>query len=241
MAEPGDTSAPRRARLLALAGFVVFLAAAAVAWRWTPLSGWIDVQTLSARVRAFASTPLAPLWVVVAYMLGSLAAVPVTLMIVVTALVFGGWQAFGIALAGSLAAAALTFGIGRGLGREFVDRIAGDRLRALNRHLGREGLPTIVALRVLPVAPFTVVNLAAGALNVRLRDFLLGTLLGMLPGILAITVFSDRIAALLQDPSPTAIGSLVAVAVATVLGAIGLRRWARRAARDGGPPARAPR
>lgn len=221
---------PKRGRLLALAGFVVFVAAAAAAWRWTPLSQWIDVQALATRVRAFATTPMAPLWVVGAYMLGSLVAVPVTLMIVVTALVFAGWQAFFIALAGSLSAAALTFGIGHGLGREFVERIAGDRLRALNRHLGRRGLPTIVALRVLPVAPFTVVNLAAGALNVGLRDFLLGTLLGMLPGILAITVFSDRVAVLLQDPSPAAIGTAVAVAVAIVLGAIGLRRWARRAA-----------
>jgi phospholipase D1/2 len=236
MAELKGAPAPRRARLMALAAFVVFLAAAAAAWRWAPLAEWIDVQALAARVRAFATTPMAPLWVVLAYMLGSLVAVPVTLMIVVTALVFGGWQAFGIAVAGSLAAAVLTFFIGHGLGREFVERIAGDRLRALNRLLGRRGLPTIVALRVLPLAPFTVVNLAAGALNVRLRDFLLGTLLGMLPGILAITVFSDRVAALLQDPSPVAIGTLVAVVVVSVLGAMALRRWARRAEGPDAPP-----
>jgi len=72
------------------------------------------------------------------------------------------------------------------------------------------------------------VNLAAGASHVRLRDFLLGTALGMLPGIAAITVFSDRVLAVLREPSATALALLLMVAAAVAAGAYALNRWLGR-------------
>jgi uncharacterized membrane protein YdjX (TVP38/TMEM64 family) len=154
--------------------------------------------------------------------------VPITLVIVVTSLVFGAWTAFGYALVGSVAAATLTFGIGHMLGRDLVSRLGGERLNRLNRRLGRSGLLAVVAVRVLPLAPFTVVNLAAGASHIRLRHFLLGTLLGMSPGIVAVTLFSDRLLAVLRDPSPMTLALLALVAAAAGALAWGLRRWLRR-------------
>lgn len=217
-----------RRRALLLAGFVVLLALTAAAWRWTPLSALVDLQSLADRARTLLQGPLAPLWVLAAYVVGSLLAVPVTLLIVVTALLYGAWPAFGYALAGSLLAAALSFGIGHALGRDLVGRLGGERLNRLNARLGRRGLLAVVTVRVLPLAPFTVVNLAAGASKIRLRDFLLGTVLGMLPGILAITVFSDRMLAVLRDPSGPALAALAAVAAALVGALWGLRRWLHR-------------
>ena len=58
----------------------------------------------------------------------------------------------------------------------------------------------MVALRALPVAPFTLVNLAAGAGAIRLSDFILGTLIGMAPGLELIAVLGDRLR-LLADHS----------------------------------------
>lgn len=222
-----------RRRALLLAGFVLLLALTAAAWRWTPLSALVDLRAVAAGAQALLQGPLAPLWVLAAYVVGSLLAVPVTLLIVVTALVYGAWSAFGYAMAGSLLAAALTFGIGHALGRDLVGRLAGERLNRLNARLGRRGLLAVVTVRILPLAPFTVVNLAAGASKIRLRDFLLGTMLGMLPGILAITVFSDRVLAVLRDPSGTTLATLAAVAAALVGALWALRRWLRR--RDAGP------
>jgi len=57
-------------------------------------------------------------------------------------------------------------------------------------------------VRLLPIAPFSVVNAVAGASHIRLREFLLGTALGMLPGIFAIVVFVDRVTAAVTDPRP---------------------------------------
>jgi len=53
-----------------------------------------------------------------------------------------------------------------------------------------------------------MVNLVAGATPLSLRDFLLGTALGMSPGIVLMSAFVDRLAEALRNPSPLAFGVL---------------------------------
>jgi hypothetical protein len=74
-------------------------------------------------------------------------------------LALGPLPGFVYGLIGSLSGAALTYGIGHALGRDAVRRLAGSRLNSLSRRLARRGL---LAVRVIPVAPCTVVNLVAG-------------------------------------------------------------------------------
>jgi uncharacterized membrane protein YdjX (TVP38/TMEM64 family) len=83
-------------------------------------------------------------------------------------------------------------------------------------------------LRLLPIAPFTVVNLAAGASELRLRDFVLGSTLGMLPGILLLTAFGDRLGAWLRQPDTVNLAILLSLTFAVVLLALLLGWWARR-------------
>jgi uncharacterized membrane protein YdjX (TVP38/TMEM64 family) len=82
----------------------------------------------------------------------------------------------------------------------------------------------MTALRVVPVAPFTVVNLVAGASHIRFRDFALGTLLGMIPGTLALVVLSDQVVAALRSPDAAHIALLVGLAALIGLGTWGIRR-----------------
>jgi uncharacterized membrane protein YdjX (TVP38/TMEM64 family) len=44
----------------------------------------------------------------------------------------------------------------------------------------------VIVIRMLPIAPFAIVNMIAGASHLRIKDFVLGTMLGMLPGTLLI-------------------------------------------------------
>jgi uncharacterized membrane protein YdjX (TVP38/TMEM64 family) len=90
--------------------------------------------------------------------------------------------------------------------------------------LAKRGLLTVMVVRVVPVAPFTVVNLIAGASHIRFRDFLIGTVFGMTPGIMAIVLLVDRARASIRAPNPENILTLVAVAVAVVLAAFVLSR-----------------
>jgi uncharacterized membrane protein YdjX (TVP38/TMEM64 family) len=215
----------------AIAGLLLVAGALAAAWRWTPLSEWVDIGLLvqMAQVaQAFVNTPAAPAWVLGAYLLASLVAFPITLVVVATALLFGPVEGFVYALSGSLLGAVATFWIGHFLGRGTVRRLAGTRLDALSRRLGRRGLLAVMAVRMIPVAPFTVVNVVAGASHIRLRDFLAGTVLGMAPGILAVIVFSDRIRAAVYAPSLPSLAWLAVAIVFIGAGAFGLQRWLRR-------------
>jgi uncharacterized membrane protein YdjX (TVP38/TMEM64 family) len=65
------------------------------------------------------------------------------------------------------------------------------------------------------VAPFAIVNLIAGASHIRLKDFLIGTALGMSPGILIITLFADRLLQTIINPGWT--NALIALALATAM------------------------
>ena len=87
---------------------------------------------------------------------------------------------------------------------------------------------TIVTLRIVPVAPFTVVNVIAGAANISWRDFALGTLIGLLPGVTAIAFLAERLVAAVRDPGVGSTTVLLLAASAVAAGLYHLRRWLRR-------------
>ena len=79
------------------------------------------------------------------------------------------------------------------------------------------------------MAPFILVNLGAGALRVRLRDYVLGTALGLLPGTVLISLFMRQVQRAVQTATPGAWLALAAGAL-LVLGAVWWlqRQWRRR-------------
>jgi phosphatidylserine/phosphatidylglycerophosphate/cardiolipin synthase-like enzyme/membrane protein DedA with SNARE-associated domain len=225
---------PRAARRIVVVTALLLAATAlTAAWRWGPLGEWLDIDTLRTLGAAVERSMLAPLYVLASYVAASLVAMPITLLILATTLVFGPLTGVAYALAGSLAGAAVTFWIGRALGRGTVRRLAGKRLNALSRLLARRGVLAVLTVRILPVAPFTVVNLVAGAAQVRPRDFLLGTAFGMAPGIVAVSLFSGRLSAIVMEPSAANLAWL-ALALAVIAGAgFMLYRWLGRSAHLG--------
>lgn len=229
---PPDERAPAHRRIVAGVSILVGLLALAAAWRWTPLGDYLDVDSLTGLVAGFRGYPAAPFIALGAFVLGGLIVVPVTLLIVVTALAFGPWEGFIYSVIGVLASAALVYGVGHGLGRDTVRRFAGSKLNRLSRRLAQRGVLTMAIVRLIPVAPFTVVNLVAGASHIRFRDFVAGTALGMIPGIAAITLFVDRVGATLRDPGPGTFLVLGAVVLLLVLGMYGLRRWVLKRTKD---------
>src|SRR6185503_9005646 len=114
---------------------------------------------------------------------------------------FGPWVGVAYASLGIMLAAAANYFVGRGMSRSTVRRFAGERLSRISEILKRRGVVAVTAVRVVPVAPFPVIGLVAGAIRVRLSHYLLGTLFGMLPGAIATTVFGDQLTAALRDPS----------------------------------------
>jgi phospholipase D1/2 len=200
-----------RQRMVVIALFVVALAGLALAWRYTPLAGVIDFDTMSSYAEQIAQSPFAPLAVMLAYVIGGLLVVPVTLLIGVTAAVFGPLLGGAYALAGALLSACATYAIGRRLGHDSLRRFAGRRLNRLSQRLGHRGLLAMVIVRLLPIAPYSMVNVVAGASHIGWRDFLLGTAIGMAPGIVGIALFVDRAVVAIRHPGPMTFAALIAI------------------------------
>jgi uncharacterized membrane protein YdjX (TVP38/TMEM64 family) len=72
----------------------------------------------------------------------------------------------------------------------------------MNRLISKHGALAVAAVRMIPVAPYSLVNLAAGAVRVPFREFVVGTFLGMSPGVFGITFFENQVEELLRDPKP---------------------------------------
>jgi uncharacterized membrane protein YdjX (TVP38/TMEM64 family) len=153
---------------------------------------------------------------------------PVNVMIAATGAAFGPLLGFVYGLVGSLVAAAVVFGLGRVTGRDLVRRFAGRRINAVSRRLNRHGLWAMTLLRLLPVAPFSLVNLVAGASEIRFRDFMLGSVFGIAPGAVLMTLFGDRLGAWLRRPDAANLAILGGVTLAAVALAVALRHWSRR-------------
>jgi len=204
---------------------LVLLFGLAAAWRWTSLGHWVNVQTIASWETSLQQSAAAPLFVIGAYLLGGLVVFPVTLLIVATAFAFGPWTAVIYSLLGCVTSAMLAYAIGYLLGRDTVARLTGPRLRRLNRLIGRHGILAIVVIRMLPVAPYSVVNLAAGAARVPFRDFVLGSVIGISPGVIGITLFEDQLEQMIRSPSLLTLVTLAVILSLMLLGVTWFRRW----------------
>jgi len=197
----------------------------AAAWRWTPLGDWMNIDRLIGQAHALNAHPATPLLVVAGIAVAGSLAVPLTLLVVAVVLAFGSLPGFFYSLAGAELSALLTYALGQGAGRDLVRRYAGKRLNSVSKKLSKRGLLTIVTLRIVPVAPFAVINLVAGASHIRFRDFALGTLVGLLPGLVAIALFADGLVQSIRDPDSGSFAWLAAVVIVIALAAFGLRKW----------------
>jgi len=122
---------------------------------------------------------------VIAYAILTLTPAPKAVIGIAAGLAWGLWVGALLVLVGAITGAALSFWIGRMLGRDAVEQYTGGRVRAVDEMLQKRGLISVIALRLIPLIPFTVINYAAGLTAVRVRDYMLGTAIGIIPGTMA--------------------------------------------------------
>ena len=218
-------------RLALVTGLLVALVALGLLWQWLAMQDLLTVETLMALAKgavAWREAPWAVLVVMAVYAGASLVMFPLSLLVALTGLLFGPWWGFAYALAGTLAASMLTWWVGRRLGREALMRHGGRRLHGLSRYLSGRGIRTMTLVNLLPLAPFTLTNMMAGAFRLRFRDYMIGSLLGITPGLAGVTLLGSQLGQLATAESRgellwAAGGLLVGVALL-----VGLKRWSDR-------------
>jgi uncharacterized membrane protein YdjX (TVP38/TMEM64 family) len=213
---------PAWGKLLAI---VVVIAALAAAWRYTPLSEYITAQRITGWARAIRGWSWAPLVVMFLYTPAAFVMFPRPVLTLLTVIAFGPWLGFAYGMAGIIGSALVTYYVGRLLPEKTLQRLAGDKLDDVIRALRRRGLMAMLAVRIIPVAPFAVEGFIAGAVPIKLWDYTLGTFLGMLPGVLATSVFGGQLTAALEDPSTINWWIVGGVIVAMVALTWYVKRW----------------
>lgn len=210
-----------RSKLIPL---IVLITLLLIAWRFTPLREWVEPDAISSRLSMIKSHPLGPLGVIAAYVLGGLVLVPQTALVVATALTFDTHGAFWLSMGGTMASAAVTYWLGGRFTADRVARLSNRWLRAVQEKLAAGGWLAVAVVRMVPMAPFSVVNLVAGSLRIPFGDFLIGTVIGTLPGVVAITFLAERIERVLRVPDLKSV-FLLAVLILTVFAALRAARY----------------
>ena len=227
-----DTSAPLMPGRRLLAGLCVIFAALALAWTYTPLADLVTRANVVRWGREFSGYAWAPLLVVLAYTPASYAMFPRWFITVISVIAFGPWRGFIYGMCGMILAAVVSYMPGRLVRRDTVRRLAGPRLNRMSAALYHRGALAVAIVRMLPIAPFVVVNLVMGAMRIRLADFVLGSLVGIIPGMLTATVLSEQISRLLVAPAEINVW-LIAIAVVLLVTVVYLgQRWLRRLDRE---------
>ncbi len=147
------------------------------------LRGWDDVRLLQEQVAAAGTLGAAVF--VAGYAVLVLLPAPKALLTALGGALYGLWLGALLSWVAALLGAAAAFGLGRALGREAVDRLTRGRVVRADRLLSEHGFGAVVAVRLVPVLPFTAINYAAGLTGVRWRAYAAGSAVGIVPGSLA--------------------------------------------------------
>jgi len=221
---------------------LAIIAVLVVAFLWFDLGRYLDLQYLKSRqadIDAFYREN--PLLVLAAYFAAYVAITGLSLpgaaiMTLAAGAVFGLlWGTVLVSFASTLGAT-VAFIVSRYILRDGIQRRYGDRLKAINAGIERDGAFYLFTLRLVPAFPFFVINLVMGLTPMRTLTFALVSQVGMLPGTIVYVNAGTqlaRIESLQGILSPALIGSFVLLGVFPliakwIVGAVKARRDARR-------------
>jgi phosphatidylserine/phosphatidylglycerophosphate/cardiolipin synthase-like enzyme/uncharacterized membrane protein YdjX (TVP38/TMEM64 family) len=226
---------PAWGRLVLLAALIGALAAL---WRFTPLAELVGADQVMRWAKEFGATAWAPIVVMLAYTPACFVMFPRPLITLASVIAFGPMLGFVYAMSGIVGAAVVTYIAGRRMRRDTVRRLAGPKIERMVDVLRGHGLLAMSLLRLVPIAPFFVVGMVAGAVRLKLWHLAVGTAIGMLPGTLAATLFGDQLENALAGGHINwwLVGGCVAL---LGTGAYLVKRWFAKMARRMDPPAKA--
>lgn len=221
-------SRPQRPAWGKIGAAALVLVALAALWRFTPLAEYLTAERINAWARVVRETPWAPVAVILAYTPASIVLFPRPLLTLLIVLAFGPWLGIGYSIVGIMIAAIVTYYVGRAVPRRKFREIAGDAAEQLGKGARRHGVLAVLAFNLLPVPPFAVQNMIAGAVRIKLWEYTVGTLLSLIPGITATAVFGSNLSAALDEKASVSWWAIAAAAAGFAAFVYFGRRWAAK-------------
>lgn len=159
-------------------------------------------EMIHAVTRLSDNSFLSVLIFVVFIVIGSLALIPINILLVAAALIFPGWKGFFCGLCGAILTTLVEYALGRYMvSPEFIEKKCGDRVRFIREKFAANGLLAMTFLSLVPVSPHIVNNLVAGVCRIKIIDLLIGTSIGIIPGLLVINIFGRSLRKFIAEPN----------------------------------------
>lgn len=178
-----------------------------LAW-YLQLFDYLSLETLQAQqadLRAFVSDHfiVAITVFILIYALITIIMMPGALWVTISGgLLFGLLGGALLTIAGATLGASVLFFVARtSIGQTLHER-AGPFMKRLEKGFADSPLSFMFAMRLMPVVPFAVANIAPALLGARYRDFFISTSLGIVPGVVAYTWVGVSVGSSL-DPAAT--------------------------------------
>ena len=259
MAAPDDAAAPATPSPAPSAGpaawrrlwpLALIAVAAALAYAFG-LHRWLSFESLGAHRSALAgfvagSPVLAALLYVGAYVLVVAFSLPGgAVMTVAGGFLFGPWAGAALAVAGATLGASALFLAARHALAETLARRAGPLLGRVRDELRRDGFWYLLSIRLIPVVPFWLANLAPALAGMPFPAYAAATFLGIIPGTAVFAGIGAGLGQILDAGgrpdlsvifSPGVLLPLVGLAALSLLGAFGGRWLRERRRRSSGDP-----
>jgi uncharacterized membrane protein YdjX (TVP38/TMEM64 family) len=152
--------------------------------------------------------------------------VPQFVLIAAAVAAFGPWLGAAYSWIGTVVSALVGFGLGRMGGSRLLPLAAEGAAGRFMTLVSRNGLLASLVIRLVPFAPFVVVNMAAGVTTIGLADFAFGTALGIVPKILLTAMAGNSIVkAVAGGAGWTVVGLLLLAAAIWLAASLAARRW----------------
>lgn len=148
--------------------------------------------------------------------------VPQVVLIAAAVAAFGPWTGLVYSWAGTMVSALVGFGLGRAFGARLIAGWAGAERFA--GEVGRNGFLASLTVRLVPFAPFVVVNVAAGVTGMSWTAFAAGTALGIAPKIALIALAGRQV----MSGGAWALAWLALAVVVWIGAGLAARRWLSR-------------
>ncbi|MGB5961923.1 MAG: TVP38/TMEM64 family protein [Coleofasciculaceae cyanobacterium] len=126
----------------------------------------------------------APIIYITIYTIATILVLPSTVLNLTGGAIFGPWLGTLWTSIAAIIAAVVAFAFTRTVGREIIAQKLAGHWQSMDAEISQGGLFYMFAIRLLPIIPYGLVNFAAGLTSISFRDYLIGTILGTVPGVL---------------------------------------------------------
>jgi len=175
--------------------FIIIIAGLIYSIQYFGIKDYLTPSKIKESVLMFG--PLAPFAFILIYNLGSILFLPGTILSVAGGAIFGSTLGTVYVVIGATLGATLAFLISRYFARSFFEDIVErkfPKIKEYDERLEKNGFMTVLFFRLIPLFPFNGLNFALGLTKVKIKDYFLATLIGIIPGTFVYVYLGNSLA-----------------------------------------------